>query len=211
MRNLLLRFRQAACDRLAHVAEPDRLVRNTVGERPRPAAAGGLGRRGHRRRGPRDLRGLRPASGRTQVGADNPPSGAAPSQFRQVDPCASASRRASGDALTRSPLSTLWAAAGAGGAAGVSPPPVAGGAASTFASSFFGGGAASAFGAAQPRILLPPRPPKSRLAFRPSPRPSLPGPGSWRSCPRRPLRTPSSPCRSRSRPGCRPTTPCHLP
>ena len=44
-----------------------------------------------------------------------------------------------------------------------------------------------------------------------SPRPCLPAPGSWLPSPHRQLRTPSSPYRSRSRRGCRPTQPCRPP
>jgi len=58
---------------------------------------------------------------------------------------------------------------------------------------------------------LHPRPRESRSEPRPSPLRCPQAPGSSRPCPRRPPRTPWSPCRSRSRRGCRRTRPCRLP
>src|SRR5438445_606745 len=65
VRDLLLRFGQAARDRLAHVGELDDLVRNFGFERARRDDV-----RGRRRWGGS-------ASGFAEIGADNPPAGAA--------------------------------------------------------------------------------------------------------------------------------------
>src|SRR4249919_293437 len=88
------------------------------------------------------------------------PPGPLPVNVDRSIPCASARRRASGEALTRSPPSVRGAgAAAAGGAAGVSPPPLAGGAASILGSSCLGG-AASALGAGADALISSPSPAK---------------------------------------------------
>ena len=201
VRDLLLRLGQAARDRLAHVAELDDLVRDVarvdrrgVRLRCRRRGGGGLLRRFHRQR----CRGRRERSARP---------GPEPFSEARSMPWASASRRASGEALMRTPPSPLegegW---GEGAAAGVCrrrraslhhllPAALARG-------ELRAPSLVSAIGSGSAGILPFAGNQCDRRADLHAVR-AFRRPGSWKSSPRRPLRTPSSPCRFRSRRGCR--------